>query len=55
MIKELIKDLTYDKISINQALTRAKLIAYEINNEDFKNWINKELNGYLTDNKLPEY
>ncbi len=55
MIKELIKNLTYDEISLNQALTRAKLIAYEINNEDFKNWISKELNGYDKDDKLPDY
>lgn len=55
MIKELIKDLSYDKITLNQALMRAKLISFEINNDDFKNWINKELNGYLNTDKLPEY
>jgi len=55
MIKELIKDLSYDKITLNQALMRAKLIAFEINNEDFKNWINKELNGYVNGDKLPDY
>ena len=55
MIKELIKDLSFDKITLNQALTRAKIIAFEINNEDFKNWINKELNGYSVNDKLPDY
>lgn len=55
MIKDLIKDLSFDKITLNQALMRAKLIAFEINNEDFKKWINKELNGYLNGDKLPEY
>ncbi|MGJ8732252.1 MAG: hypothetical protein ACSHW4_03870 [Cellulophaga sp.] len=55
MIKELIKDITFDKIDLNQALTRAKLIAYEIKNEDFKNWIAKELNGYEPNEKLPDY
>jgi hypothetical protein len=56
MIKELIKDLTYDKISLSQALTRAKLIAFEIQNTDFKNWISTELNGYNNEkDKLPEY
>jgi len=55
MIKELIKDLSYDKITLNQGLMRAKLIAYEINNDDFKNWISKELNGYNNEDKLPEY
>lgn len=55
MIKELIKDLSYDNINLNQALMRAKLIAFEINNDDFKSWINKELNGYLNGDKLPDY
>jgi hypothetical protein len=55
MIKELIKDITFDNISLTQALMRAKLIAFEVNNEDFKNWINNELNGYSKDSKLPDY
>lgn len=55
MIKELIKDISYDKISLNQALTRAKLIAYKIDNEDFISWINKELNGYDDLDTVPEY
>ena len=55
MIKDLINDLTYDKITLTQALMRAKLIAFEINNEDFKNWINNELNGYSNITKLPDY
>mmetsp|Transcript_7158 Transcript_7158/g.10694 ORF Transcript_7158/g.10694 Transcript_7158/m.10694 type:complete len:291 (-) Transcript_7158:101-973(-) len=55
MIKELIKDLTYDKISLSQGLTRAKLIAYNINNNNFKHWIMSELNGYTNDDQLPDY
>ena len=55
MIKELIKDISYDKISLNQALTRAKLIAYKIDNEEFISWINKELNGYDNLDTVPEY
>lgn len=55
MIKELIKDISYDKISLNQALTRAKLIAYKIDNEEFISWISKELNGYDDLDTVPEY
>lgn len=55
MIKDLIKDLTYDNITLSQALMRAKLIAFEINNEDFKGWINNELNGYVNVDKIPDY
>lgn len=55
MIKELIKDLTFDNINLEQALTRAKLIAYKIGDEKFKSWIATELNGYLVDDELPDY
>lgn len=55
MIKELIRDLTYDNITVNQGLTRAKLIAYKINNDEFKNWIVNELNGYPSSSNLPSY
>lgn len=55
MIKDLIKDLTFDNISLSQGLTRAKIIAFEIENDDFKNWISKELNGYTNKDKLPDY
>lgn len=56
MIKELITDLAYDKITLSQALTRAKLIARQIKNDTFKNWLNKELNGYEYDDALlPSY
>lgn len=56
MIKELIIDIAYDKISVAQGLTRAKLIANQIKNETFKNWLSKELNGYeYNDKYLPKY
>ncbi|WP_298417716.1 hypothetical protein [uncultured Kordia sp.] len=56
MIKELITDLAYDRITLSQALTRAKLIAAKTQNEIFANWVSKELNGYENDNLyLPSY
>lgn len=54
MIKELINDLAYDKITINQGLTRAKLIANKIKDSDFIKWITNELNGY-SNSDVPEY
>jgi hypothetical protein len=55
MIKELIKEIAYDKISLTQALTRAKLIAYKIENEIFKKWILGELDGYKSGKDAPTY
>ncbi|WP_312323794.1 hypothetical protein [Soonwooa sp.] len=54
MIKELIEDLTFDKITLSQALTRAKIIAYKINNDNFKDWLQSEISGYKG-NELPNY
>ncbi|MCC9019793.1 hypothetical protein [Flavobacterium lipolyticum] len=55
MIKQLIEDLTFDKISLSQALTRAKIIAYKINNNDFKEWLVGEINGGYKGRKLPKH
>lgn len=55
MIKDLIKEIAYDKITLTQALTRAKLIAYKIENEAFKNWISNELDGYASGKDAPSY
>ncbi|MEW4922664.1 hypothetical protein [Algibacter sp. 2305UL17-15] len=32
-------------MDLTQALTRAKIIAFEIENDSFKKWISTELNG----------
>lgn len=55
MIKQLIEDITFDKITLAQALTRAKLIAYKIDNKELINWISKETNGYNDLDILPDY
>lgn len=56
MIKSLINELVYDKISLNQALTRSKIIAYEIDNKTFQDWLKKELEGYSEEDiNLPQY
>ena len=55
MIKELINDLAFDKITLNQGLTRAKLISSKIGDSNFSNWIRSELNGYSSDETLPDY
>jgi hypothetical protein len=56
MIKELIRDIAFDKITVAQALTRGKLIAHQVKNDTFKSWLNKELYGYEYDDQLlPDY
>lgn len=54
MIKELIEELAFDRITLTQALTRAKIIAFKIDNLEFKDWLIHELNGY-NQKELPNY
>jgi hypothetical protein len=50
------KRYTYDKITLSQGLTRAKIIAFKLRNEVFQNWVKKELEGYeMHDPSLPDY
>lgn len=55
MIKDLITDLAYDKISLAQGLTRAKLIQAKLKSDYFKNWLTNELNGYSDKDVVPSY
>jgi hypothetical protein len=55
MITELITELSYDKITLAQALTRAKLIQSKLKSELFKSWLANELNGYSELSEVPAY
>src|SRR6266542_4265314 len=56
MIKQLITDLAYDRITLTQALSRAKILAYKIKNQEFQLWLKRELEGYDINNYfLPSY
>ena len=54
MIKQLIEDVAFDKIDLSQALTRAKIIAHKVKNDQFKEWLSSEINGYKQKD-LPSY
>ncbi|MBD2752620.1 AbiTii domain-containing protein [Spirosoma validum] len=55
MIKQLIEDLAFDRITLGQGLTRAKLIASKTQNSSLREWVNQELQGYPNDDQLPDY
>ncbi|MHC8948791.1 AbiTii domain-containing protein [Sphingobacterium hungaricum] len=56
MIEQLIQDISYTRISLSEALLRAKYISYKIKNETFNEWLKKELEGYdFVDKNLPQY
>lgn len=54
LIDGIIKDLGDDK-PINRILLKAQIIAHKLGNQQFKEWIRNEQNGYPNSENLPEY
>lgn len=52
---KIIKDLILNNIDILQALQSLNFILEDIDNEEIKNWVNKELNGFDEDSNIPKY
>ena len=40
---------------ITELLRKCKILAARLGNEEFKQWVDNELNGYSTDDSLPQY
>ena len=51
-----IQDAAIDeKTDITAVLRKCKVLAARLGNEEFKNWVDLELNGYAHQDPLPEY
>lgn len=54
-LQELKNDAVRSEIKLSELLRRAKLILKDTDKKEFKDWLNKESNGYDKDEKVPEY
>jgi len=54
IIDNLIDELTDKNIPLTNILIKTKVLAHKLKNDELKNWIDSELNGY-SDETLPEY
>lgn len=52
---KIIKELANGLVDLKTALKRAKILVYDIGDEEISSWINSELAGYPDDAKLPSY
>lgn len=52
---EIIAQLINDEISLEEAMNRAVHIAIKLGDSEFQNWLNKEICGYDTKEKVPDY
>jgi hypothetical protein len=54
IIDELIDEISNGNSKLTDILIKTKVLAFKLKNETLKNWIDNELNGYVSD-ELPEY
>lgn len=55
IVESIQKDILASEISLSTILLKAKLLAYYLKNESFKQWVKQELDGYSTSDSVPDY
>src|SRR5262249_7347040 len=55
LLREIQAAATDQSTNIGTLLRKCKILAARLGNEEFKQWIDNELNGYKTIEELPEY
>jgi hypothetical protein len=55
IIQEIQNDLLNNKIKLSEILIKAKIPATKLNLLEFKNWLNKEIQGYDIKDEHPQY
>lgn len=58
-IKNLVESIIYDiadsKIKIGDLLRKTRILAFKLQNENLKSWLDNEVNGYSDEDELPQY
>lgn len=55
LIQQLQDDIVNEQVSLASILRRAKILAYRLKHDEFKSWVDNELNGYPGDADIPSY
>ncbi|HNX00768.1 MAG TPA: hypothetical protein PLE74_05390 [Candidatus Cloacimonadota bacterium] len=55
ILDEIKTSITQGSVSISDILRKTLELAYILNNDELKNWVNKELDGYDENDGIPDY
>ncbi|NNH77714.1 hypothetical protein HLH17_08600 [Acinetobacter sp. ANC 5380] len=55
LLREIQAGAVNSEIQVSDLLRKCKILAYRLGNEDFKIWLESELNGYSYEDALPSY
>jgi hypothetical protein len=56
LVREIQNDILDSSIALTSILRKAKVLAYQLDNDEFKQWVSQELDGYTGDSDtVPDY
>jgi hypothetical protein len=55
LVNQIRDDILDPEVSLSVALRKAKVLASMLQDAEFKEWVNSELNGYIDEDEVPEY
>ena len=55
ILRSIQEEAVDSEVKLSSLLRRCKILAARLGNNDFKNWVDSELNGYNTERDVPEY
>jgi hypothetical protein len=55
LLREIQSDAINSNVNVSDLLRKCKILAYRLGNDDFKSWVDFELNGYGSTDSLPNY
>lgn len=55
LLHEIRDDALDSKVNIADLLRKCKVLAFRLGNDEFKKWVDQELNGYSSKEDLPQY
>lgn len=55
LVESIISDIADSKIKIGDLLRKTRILAFKLQNDSLKSWLNCEVNGYSDEMELPDY
>lgn len=55
LLRDIQEAITNPSFRLADILRKAKVLAFRLDHQEFKYWVNRELNGYKPNDNIPEY
>jgi len=55
ILDQLVTDITNPERSLSDIFLKVKVLAFKLNSQELKQWVEKEVNGYDSDDEYPKY